>query len=70
MPKLSDIGPGKKIKKDDSKYESKTARKSKEEDKEARKAKKASNQAQSDSDEEYEVDFIEGHKDSKDGERM
>ena len=70
MPKLSDIGPDKKIKKDDSKYESKTARKSKEEDKEARKAKKASNQAQSDSDEEYEVDFIEGHKVSKDGERM
>ena len=70
MPKPNDPVTSKKNKKEDPKPESKTSRKTKEEDKEAKKAKKASGQAQSVSDEEYEVDFIEGHKVSKDGERI
>ena len=70
MPKLTETQGLKKSKSAGTKPESKTSRKTKREDKEAARAKKGSIHTSSDSEEEYEVDFIEGHKVSKDGDNI
>lgn len=70
MPKGNDARALGKSKSSGAKSESKTSRKSKMEDKDAYRTKKGGNLSSSDSEQEYEVDFIEGHKVSKDGETI
>ena len=70
MPKNSEMRALGKSKSAGTKPESKTSRKTKRDDKEAARAKKGASLSSSDSEKEYEVDFIEGHKVSKDGETI